>query len=89
MYTKYTCGFVDKRRKDQVLKDDDPSLAIETFNKVDHNKDKKISKKEIKAYFGKHMKAGDLDKEFSKLDKNKSGFIEAQEFDSDIQEDEL
>ena len=87
MYKRITCDFVEARRKRSP--DRSKSYTIEKFNKIDLDDDLKISQDEVKAHFGNEMHDEHLANEFNKMDEDRSGFIEAQEFDSDISEEML
>ena len=87
MYKRITCDFVDAKRK----RSPEPSNAytIKKFNKIDLDDDLKISQDEMKDHFGNEMHKQHLSEGFNQMDQDKSGFIEAHEFDSDISEEML
>merc|ERR1711973_97284 len=90
VWKKISCQFKNKRQgRDIAPERMSASLAIDKFNQVDFDNDLKISQQEMKAHLGNNFQDQHIAKEFSKMDENQNGFIEAREFDQDISEDML
>ncbi|XP_022090992.1 calmodulin-1-like isoform X2 [Acanthaster planci] len=67
-----------------TLSDKKKKAYREQFNKFDKNKDKKISKDELRSLLktvGRHPSDAALQKVMNDVDKDKSGFIEYNEFE--------